>query len=86
MIEKTLRVLEYDKVKNILARFTATDPGREMALALRPLKHSEDVAESLVEISEMVSLLAECGRPPVGGCRDLQEVLRCAGRPAGGRW
>jgi DNA mismatch repair protein MutS2 len=76
MIEKTLRVLEYDKVKNILARFTATDPGREMALALRPLKHSEDVAESLAEISEMVPLLAECGRPPVGGCRDLQEVLR----------
>lgn len=76
MIEETLRVLEYDKVRTILAGFTSTSPGRERALALRPLAAGEEVTASLAEISEMTGLLASAGAPPVGGMRDLRETLR----------
>lgn len=76
MSEVTLRVLEFDKVKSLLAGFTVTDPGRELAAALRPLETSEAVMASLAEVSEMTALLAEHGAPPVGGCRDLREALR----------
>jgi DNA mismatch repair protein MutS2 len=75
MIEATLRVLEYDKVTTLLAGFTASAPGKAQALALAPLADREAVAEALAEVSEMVALLAERGRPPVGGCRDLGEAL-----------
>jgi DNA mismatch repair protein MutS2 len=76
MIDETLRVLEYDKVKILLAGLTATVPGRNLALELQPLEEAEKVSESLAEISEMRTLLEDSGRPPVGGSRDLRDALR----------
>jgi DNA mismatch repair protein MutS2 len=76
MMEETLRVLEYEKISGILAGFTATTPGREKAVALRPLSSDSEVAASLAQTSEMVSLLASAGAPPVGGNRDLRQMLR----------
>ena len=75
MNEETLRVLEYDKVRQLLAGFTATPPGRERALALQPLP-PEEVAEGLAEVAEMAAAMTVGGRPPVGGCRDLRQALR----------
>lgn len=76
MTEETLRVLEYDKIRGIVAGFTATAPGRERAIALHPLESEEAIAASLAEITEMTGLLASAGAPPVGGCHDLREPLR----------
>ena len=76
MIEETLRVLEYDKIRLLLAGFTVTAPGRERALALLPQLTADEVAASLAAIGEMVALTAEQGSPPVGGCCDLREALR----------
>jgi DNA mismatch repair protein MutS2 len=73
MIDESLRVLEYDKIRLLLANFTVTGPGRECALELMPLEDDRQVAEALAEVSEMRLLLEEGGRPPVGGCRDLRE-------------
>jgi DNA mismatch repair protein MutS2 len=75
MIDESLRVLEYDKVRQLLASFTVTGPGRERALELLPLEDDRQVAESLAEVSEMRLMLEEAGRPPVGGCRDLREAF-----------
>ncbi len=75
MNEETLRVLDYDKVTNLLAGFTLTQPGRERAQALRPLPPSL-VAAALAEVTEMEAVLAASGRPPISGCRDLRESLR----------
>jgi DNA mismatch repair protein MutS2 len=73
MIDESLRVLEYDKIRLLLASFTVTGPGRERALELLPLEDDRQVAEALAEVSEMRLLFEEAGRPPVGGCRDLRE-------------
>ena len=76
MSKETLRVLEYDKVRSLLARFTSTVPGRELALELQPLPEKTVVAEALAEVSEMCQLLEQVGRPPVGACCDLLPALR----------
>ena len=76
MIEEALRVLEYDKVRQLLAGFTVSAPGRERAEALLPTLSAEEVSASLAAISEMVALVAEQGSPPLGGCRDLRDALR----------
>jgi len=76
MIEEALRVLEYDKVRQLLAGFTVSAPGRERAEALLPELSAEEVSASLAAISEMVALVAEQGSPPLGGCRDLRDALR----------
>ncbi|HKK00905.1 MAG TPA: endonuclease MutS2, partial [Desulfuromonadales bacterium] len=75
MDAETLRVLEYDKIRQLLAQMTATGPGRELALALHPLSERHTVAAALAETVEMTGLLAERGAPPVGGGRDLRPIL-----------
>ena len=75
MNEETLRVLEYEKISLLLAGFTVSSPGRERALALRPLP-TVAVAEALAEVREMETVLATAAdRPTVGG-RDLRWLLR----------
>ncbi len=56
--------------------WTATGPGRELAVGLEPLESAEVVAAALAEVTEMVSLLADRGNPSVGGLRDLRPALR----------
>lgn len=75
MVEETLRILEYDKVRTILSGFTVTGPGRELALALLPLDGRQQVERCLAEVDEARLLLEESGRPPLGGCRDLRQPL-----------
>lgn len=70
-----LRVLEFDKFVNLLARFTASEPGRELVLALAPLGEEEKVRLSLVEAAEMVTYLAQGGSLPLAGNRDLLPLL-----------
>jgi len=76
MMEETLRVLEYDKIRQLLAGYTVTGPGRERALSLLPQLSAEAVAASLAAIGEISALMADQGSPPVGGSCDLREPLR----------
>lgn len=76
MIEASLRVLEYDKIAQLLAGFTLSAPGKDRVLALAPLEERDKVATALAEVTEMTALLAAQGRPPLSGCRDLRDALR----------
>ncbi|WP_305044059.1 endonuclease MutS2 [Geoalkalibacter sp.] len=76
MDEATLRILEFDKVRGLLAGLTQTAPGGELARALRPLAERRAVEEALGETAEMQVLHDQRGRPPLGGTRELREHLR----------
>jgi len=76
MSEETLRVLEYDKIVRLLAGHTVTEPGYARVQALQPLEDRHQVADALAEVAEMGTLFEDMGRPPLGGCRDLQPALR----------
>lgn len=75
MADEALRVLEFDKVRQLLAGFTVSAPGRELAIYLEPLPSAEAVANQLAEVGEMVALLSVAGPPPAGGNRDLRPLL-----------
>ena len=70
-----LRVLEFDKFILLLARFTASEPGRELVLALAPLGEEAAVKLALAEAAEMVTYLAAGGTLPLAGNRDLLPLL-----------
>ena len=70
-----LRVLEFDKFIALLARFTASEPGRELVLTLAPLGEEAAVKRALAEAAEMVTYLAAGGTLPLAGNRDLQPLL-----------
>lgn len=77
MDERTLRVLEFFKIRDRLAGLTVTAVGMELASALQPSSDAETVRRSLRETAEATALLAD-GEVPLRGTVDIRELLHRA--------
>ncbi len=75
MDSHSLRVLEFNKVLDKLASHTSNSLGRETALALEPTSHIESVKRRLQETREARLLLDTSQGMPMGGIRDIREVV-----------
>lgn len=80
MEDKTLHILEYDKVLERLAAFTAFGASGEKARALRPTADLKVVQKLLTETSEARQLLEAQPETTIGGARDVREVVEAAKR------
>jgi DNA mismatch repair protein MutS2 len=74
----TLGLLEFDKVRDLLAGYTATSLGRELALRVEPQIDAIAVRAELRLVTEMVRALDAGHVPPFGGVRDVRLVVRRA--------
>ena len=74
----SLRVLEFDKVRAMLAAETAFSLGRELALALEPEREHEAVLALQAETAEMLHLDRMGLDTPLGGLRDLRPLTQAA--------
>src|SRR6516165_4805706 len=74
----TLELLEFDKVRRILAGFASSSLGKELALQLEP---ATDLSVILTEqnlVTEMVWALELDQTPPLGGLHDVRLLVRRA--------
>src|SRR5690625_3503799 len=78
MDQRTLRLLEFHKVKEVLAGFTTFSAGRELALALLPTANPIWVEEGQAETAEALQMLDDGIEPPFGGLHDIRPSLRQA--------
>lgn len=78
MDSRTLRVLEYEKIKERLARCAATEFGRELALKIRPLDDLEAICRFQRETSEAKAIERERGTIPFAGISDIRRPLKRA--------
>lgn len=78
MDSRTLRVLEYDKVKALLRQQCASSLGEDLVRRLEPAVDPRWIAERLAETSEACALLAECGSFPLQGLCDIGGLCRRA--------
>lgn len=78
MIEKSLRVLEYDKVIKMLESQAASKLGKEKCSDIRPLKSLKQINKLQEETKEASLLMNELGNPPLFGIFNLNEVLNYA--------
>ncbi|MYK26932.1 MAG: endonuclease MutS2, partial [Dehalococcoidia bacterium] len=78
MNDHTLRVLEFDKVRAMLAGETAFSLGRELALALEPEREHEAVLALQAETAEMTAIDQMGLDVPLGGMRDLRPLVHAA--------
>ena len=76
MNEKTLRVLEYSKIKEQLKDKTESSLGRDLADKLFPSVDYAEVKHVQEETDEAVKLLLKRGSPPLGGIHDVMEEMR----------
>jgi DNA mismatch repair protein MutS2 len=74
----TLELLEFDKVRHLLAGYAAGSLGKELALQVEPGTQLERIRAQIALVSEMVEALGEGATPPFGGLRDIRLLVRRA--------
>ncbi len=78
MFDRTLEILEFDKIRHLLAAEASFGPGRDAALALAPSTDPTVVERAQRETSQ-ASLLLDSGESvPLGGLRDIRPMLERA--------
>ena len=75
MNEKSLRVLEYYKIKDQIKKYTETAAGKDIIEGLVPYSNLFEVREHLQETKEALELLSKKGSPPFQGIYDVRDGI-----------
>ncbi len=74
----TLELLEFDKVRRILAGYASSSLGKELALQVEPTTDLSSILTEQNLVTEMVWALELGQAPPLGGLRDVRLLARRA--------
>ena len=80
MDARTLRVLEYDAIRQRLARHAACDLGKDLAAQINPVDKLPAARRLLEETQQARRLVEDSGRPPFGGVTDVRPQVMNAAR------
>ncbi|MBP1743679.1 MAG: MutS2 family protein [Firmicutes bacterium] len=80
MNDKSLRVLEFYKIREELKKFTYTNAGKDIIDVLKPYDNIYEVKEHLEETYEALKLLTTKGAPPFEGVYDARIAIERAGK------
>lgn len=78
MDQHTLDLLEFDKVRQLLAEYAATSLGAELARQIEPSRNVSQIRSAIALVSEMVEALMANQAPPFGGVHDIRLLVRRA--------
>ena len=78
MDSHTLDLLEFGKVRELLAGYAACSLGKELARRLEPSVDADAIRAELALTSEMVDALGQNQAPPFGGLHDVRLIVRRA--------
>ncbi|NLM76316.1 MAG: endonuclease MutS2 [Clostridiaceae bacterium] len=76
MNERTLKVLEFDKILNKLREKTVSSLGKAFVEDLKPVSDFSEVEARLKETTDAVAYLWRKGNAPFGGIHDIRTSLR----------
>ena len=76
--EKTLRDLEFDRLRSVVAGHASSSLGVEEIEQLFPTTDRETIERGVAEVNEAIGFLGDRGRFSLGGVRDLVPVLERA--------
>jgi DNA mismatch repair protein MutS2 len=74
----TLELLEFSKVRELVAGYAACSLGKDIARLAEPSTSADNIRAELALVSEMVDVLGEGQGPPFGGLRDVRLLARRA--------
>jgi len=74
----TLELLEFERLRAIVAGYAATSLGRDEALAIEPLADLGAIDQRLQETDELLELVRAGLGPPLGGMTDVKPLVRRA--------
>ncbi|ABN52246.1 MAG TPA: endonuclease MutS2 [Hungateiclostridium thermocellum] len=76
MNEKTLKILEFNKIIDKLVSLATSSLGKELAEKLVPDTDLNRVERAQKETSDAVAFIARRGTPPMGGIHDIRDSLK----------
>jgi DNA mismatch repair protein MutS2 len=74
----TLDLLEFAKVRELLAAYASCSLGKDLAHQLEPETNAETIRLNLALVTEMVEALGQGRTPPFGGLHDVRLLVRRA--------
>lgn len=80
MNKKSLKVLEFEKIKEKLKKYTASSAAKAIIEELEPYESSYEVRRALKETDEALKLLGKKGSPPFEGLYDVRDAIERAGK------
>lgn len=80
MHNKSLKVLEFYKVRESIKKYTQTSAAKDIIDELKPYDNIYEVREHLQETKEAFQLLIKKGSPPFEGLYDVREAIGRAGK------
>jgi DNA mismatch repair protein MutS2 len=78
MDQHTLELLEFNKIRELLAGYAFSSPGKELARQIEPSTEAERIRADLALVSEMVDALGLGQVPPLAGLHDVRLLARRA--------
>lgn len=75
MDSKSIKTLEFDKIREKVASFAVLDEGKELLNALLPETDAIEVEKLLDETDEAAKIIEKRGSSPVSRCGNMGEVL-----------
>lgn len=72
--EKTLKTLEFDKIRQMLASHALTDGAKELSLSLVPTSDRDEVLFRLRKTTDAKRLMNVKGMPPFGAVKDMGDI------------
>lgn len=78
MNEKSLRILEFNKIKEKIMKYAITSGGKNKVEKLSPYNSIFEVNRALDETKEALDALMKKGNPPFGGLYDVRQGLERA--------
>lgn len=80
MKDRTIRVLEFHKIVEMLSACAISGSGRKLASALKPAATSYEIERGQQETSEALSIIGTKGSPPIGAFYDCVDYLSFTGK------
>ena len=80
--DRTVSILEYDKIRAMLASLAPTAGAKEQCLALLPAENESEVRYRLARTGAAKALLSDKGMPSFGAMPDVTDLLTRAGKGA----
>ncbi|MCI8658863.1 MAG: endonuclease MutS2 [Lachnospiraceae bacterium] len=76
MNQKSLKILEYEKIISQLTDYAASGPGRLLCQKLKPSSDYEEILKAQTETSDAVSRIRMKGSLSLTGVRDIRDSLK----------
>ncbi|MDE7206652.1 MAG: hypothetical protein K2N90_05765, partial [Lachnospiraceae bacterium] len=71
MNEKAIRILEYDKIINLLTEKATSAPGKELCKILKPMTELHKIEEAQTQTADAFSRLIKGDRANFSGNKDI---------------